>query len=120
MGQPLGGHVGKLLRREAGTGFVEDDTQCVKVRRGRTGTFWRDVAFSPDECATLRTRRSHKADISEFGAAAHVDNVAGLYVAVDELVAMELGQAAHNVEREAEAITRRQAAQAFEIGAQGA
>jgi len=102
-GEPLRGHIGQSLRREAGAGFVEHHAQRVEVGRRRAGAFGRNVAFGANKCPTLTIGRDQP-DVRELRPTVDVDYVARLYVAVDQAVPVELCEAAGHIDRKPKAM----------------
>ena len=117
--KPFGGRIGEALRRVASAGLVEHDAERVNVRRRRARTFGRDVAFRADEGPAFAIL-GYQSDVREFGPAVHEDDVAGLDIAVDEMVPVEQSESTHHVQRETKAVGRGQATQTFEVGAESA
>ena len=101
--------IGEALRGKAGAGFVKHHSQRVKVRRGRTRPFRRNIAFGPDKGSSLAIP-CDQADISQFRPAVDINDVSGFNVAVDQSVPMELRQPTGNIDGQAQAIRSRQPA----------
>ena len=89
--------LGEIHAIATGGEFIQQLSQAIKVSPAGTWTFRWNEAFSPDKAARIPGGR-HQPNIGQLGLTADKDDVAGLNVAVNETVGMQVLQAAHQLQ----------------------